>query len=121
MGLTTKPSETNKYVVKQIEGEAPKHEGYRRFNSFAQAVKIKGHSEKELLDVLQSKLDGGWYQVSDIFLEIGDTSSKIRYDREKKKVNPIRARNRKSIGSNEYFVYISRIKPNIERKYKKAY
>lgn len=120
MGLKTKPSETNKFVVKPDYNDEPKTQGYS-FNAVYPNLKHISYSEEELFESLQKKLDSGWYQVSDIYKEEEQFRGRIRYDSGQKKVNPKRPRNKKKPRATVFFVYLSRNKPSILRKYKKAY
>lgn len=120
MALTSKPSETNKFVVQVSEEE----KGKKKFNSFNNPgvnIKISSHTEDDLMELLQQKIDDGWYQVSNIFLEIGDNSRKVKYDSLRKSLKPVEYRNKKLIKDNTYFVYISKTPPRTPKMFTKAY
>lgn len=121
MALTTKPSETNKFVAKPSKIETPKPQGYRRFNAMPNNTRVTAPSEEELLKILQLKTSNGWYQVSDIHLEIGESTGKEEYEIIRKEIDSVHKRSKKIIKPDIYFVYITKIKPAILREYKKAY
>lgn len=122
MGLKNKPSETNKDVIKPDCYRIEKPTGYRKFNSFtSNTIKHIAYSEEELYKTLKQKVDRGWHQVSDIFIEVEQNQGDLRFDSGYKKVNVKHPRNRKIDKAVIFFVYISRTEPRIKREYKKAY
>lgn len=121
MGLKTKPSETNKTVV-NYDSSLTQTPHRNPFNSIAVGnIRLRAYTEEDLMKTLATRIEQGWYQVSDIFKEDSFLNEGLRLDTELKKIDPKRLRNTKEKKKTEFFVYVSKTKPVKTKTFKKSF